>query len=589
MEGEESIEGNGDVYTSLSSSPASGNMKPPLVSSRRKGGIFWRKGMSMEEEDFGSLLHGSDPLMVELNRLENEVRDKDRDLMEAQSEIRALKLTERAKEKALDEVTEELDKISDKFQASEISLENKNLEIKRINEEKREALAAQFAAEATLRRVHASQKDEDTQPLEAVLSPLEAEIKLLKQEVANLQDDNKALERLTKTKEAALLEAEKEVHSAKIKASFVDDLLNRNQELVKQNDICQEEYKILDKMHRQKVAEVEKLGKTVHELEESLLSGASAANAVRDYQRQVSELKGEKKTLQRTLSRVKVTENRVAVVAANDWKDANDKVMPVKQWLEERRFLMAEMQQLRDKLFATEHAVKIEAQLKERFQSRLRVIEDSVKSSILRSNGNPKFTSIGIRCGMISSNTTSSKNPSPRQSTSALRNVKEVSRSFDGGNSSKKYLFRNETFQGTFNKKFLLDDVDDKVEIDDLSINVVKEVDDKPLSPAVDVNNDSVPGVLHDLLQKEVVALRRACIEKEQGLKDKSSSIEMLTRKVDTLNKAMEVEGKKSLREKTAMVKEMEAIRSEKDKELKARRLKGGAGSFRNREETSKK
>lgn len=53
----------------------------------------------------------------------------------------------------------------------------------------------------------------------------------------------------------------------------------------------QEEYKILDKMHRQKVAEVEKLGKTVHELEESLLSGASAANAVRDYQRQVSELK----------------------------------------------------------------------------------------------------------------------------------------------------------------------------------------------------------------------------------------------------------------------------------------------------------
>jgi hypothetical protein len=24
---------------------------------------------------------------------------------------------------------------------------------------------------------------------------------------------------------------------------------------------------------------------------------------------------------------------------ANEWKDANDKVMPVKQWLEERRFL----------------------------------------------------------------------------------------------------------------------------------------------------------------------------------------------------------------------------------------------------------
>lgn len=55
--------------------------------------------------------------------------------------------------------------------------------------------------------------------------------------------------------------------------------------------MSQEEYKILDKMHRQKVAEVEKLSQSVRELEEALLSGAAAANAVRDYQRQVSELK----------------------------------------------------------------------------------------------------------------------------------------------------------------------------------------------------------------------------------------------------------------------------------------------------------
>lgn len=44
-------------------------------------------------------------------------------------------------------------------------------------------------------------------------------------------------------------------------------------------------------MHRQKVADVEKLSQTVHELEEALLLGAAAANAVRDYQRQVNELK----------------------------------------------------------------------------------------------------------------------------------------------------------------------------------------------------------------------------------------------------------------------------------------------------------
>lgn len=54
--------------------------------------------------------------------------------------------------------------------------------------------------------------------------------------------------------------------------------------------IFQEENKILDKMHRQKVAEVEKLTQTVRELEEAVLAGGAAANAVRDYQRKVQEM-----------------------------------------------------------------------------------------------------------------------------------------------------------------------------------------------------------------------------------------------------------------------------------------------------------
>ena len=58
-----------------------------------------------------------------------------------------------------------------------------NLEAKKINDEKKAALAAQFAAEATLRRVHAAQKDEDMPPIEAILAPLEAELKLARQEV----------------------------------------------------------------------------------------------------------------------------------------------------------------------------------------------------------------------------------------------------------------------------------------------------------------------------------------------------------------------------------------------------------------------
>ena len=45
--------------------------------------------------------------------------------------------------------------------------------------------------------------------------------------------------------------------------------------------------------------------------------------------------------MEREVARAKVTANRVATVVANEWKDANDKVMPVKQWLEERKFFQA--------------------------------------------------------------------------------------------------------------------------------------------------------------------------------------------------------------------------------------------------------
>lgn len=54
--------------------------------------------------------------------------------------------------------------------------------------------------------------------------------------------------------------------------------------------VAQEENKILDRLHRQKVAEVEKLSQTVRELEEAVLQGGAAANAVRDYQRKFQEM-----------------------------------------------------------------------------------------------------------------------------------------------------------------------------------------------------------------------------------------------------------------------------------------------------------
>ncbi|KAK8314444.1 hypothetical protein V6Z12_D01G172100 [Gossypium hirsutum] len=509
------------------------------------------------DNEFITLLHGSDPVKVELNRLENEVRDKDRELGEAQAEIKALRMSERQREKAVEELTDELLRMEEKLKLTESLLESKNLEIKKINDEKKASMAAQFAAEATLRRVHAAQKDDDMPPIEAILAPLEAELKLARQEIAKLQDDNKALDRLTKSKEAALLEAERTVQVALAKASMVDDLQNKNQELMKQIEICQEENKILDKMHRQKVAEVEKLTQTVRELEEAVLAGGAAANAVRDYQRKVQEMNEERKTLDRELARAKVTANRVATVVANEWKDANDKVMPVKQWLEERRFLQGEMQQLRDKLAITERTAKSEAQLKEKYQLRLKVLEESLRGS---SNSLSRSTS-DVR--------SMSNGPSRRQSL-VLKHAKGTSKSFDGGTRSleRAKLLLNGTGSNTsFNQP------------SDRTKESEAQNDEKPTDFQPVHTEDNVPGVLYDLLQKEVIALRKAGHEKDQSLKDKDDAIEMLAKKVETLTKAMEVEAKKMRREVAAMEKEVAAMRVEKEHENRVKRFGNSKGS----------
>ncbi|CAN6872932.1 unnamed protein product [Brassica oleracea] len=539
-----------------------------------------------------TLLHGSDPVKVELNRLENEVRDKGRELGEAHAEIKALRLSERQREKAVEELTEELAKLGEKLKLTESILQSKNLEIKKINEEKKASMAAQFAAEATLRRVHAAQKDDDMPPIEAILAPLEAELKLARSEIRKLQEDNsnRALDRLTKSKEAALLDAERTVEGALAKAAMVDDLQNKNQELMKQIEICQEENKIIDKMHRQKVAEVEKLTQTVRELEEAVLAGGATANAVRDYQRKVQEMNEERKTLDRELARAKVTANRVATVVANEWKDGNDKVMPVKQWLEERRFLQGEMQQLRDKLAITDRAAKSEAQLKEKFQQRLKVLEETLKGTSSSSsttttrnlsetrsmsNGPSRRQSLGGSDNLQrlpSNGSFPKKAPSFQMrhslsinSTSVLKNAKGTSKSFDGGTRS---LDRGKALlNGPGNYSF------NKASSDESKDSEEKPQSENPAAAAAAASEDSVPRVLYDLLQKEVVSLRKTSHEKDQSLKDKDDAIEMLARKVETLTKAMDVEAKKMRREVAAMEKEVAAMRVEKDQDNRAKRF----------------
>ncbi|KAG0564510.1 hypothetical protein KC19_8G116200 [Ceratodon purpureus] len=580
--------------------------------------------------DLMNHFNGSDPVRLELTRLENEVRDKNRGLAEAQAEIKSLRLSDRLKQKAVDELSEELEKVDEKLKSTLVLLDNKNLEVKKINDDKKAAVAAQNAAEATVRRVQAAQKDNDLPSLEVILAPLEAELKVARHEISKLQDTNRALDRLTKSKEAALLDAERTIKAAEAKAAMVDDLQNRNQELLKQIEICQEENKILDKMHRSKVNEVEKLSATIRDLEEAVLAGGAAVNAARDFQRQVHELMEGKRTLERELARAKISANRVASVVANDWKDENEKVMPVKQWLEERRFLQGEMQQLREKLVSAEKTAKTEAQLKEKVQLRLKVLEEGLKagngtlrrptveakrSSSVTSNGNarkPSGTEEGAKVLANGSRTRRSAVSQLRAMTGPIvKNGRLTSKSFDGGRSDGRSFdpgplpvmkpFTNGFEEVRTGRKSVSPAVSASIKPVNSEPPSPKPASPEPGSPereeataaakqrveagsvaestgsaedtCSETVNDTVSGVLYDMLQKEVISLRKASQEKDQSLKDKDNAIEMLSRKVDTLSKAMEVEAKKMRREVTVMEKEVAAMRVDKDQERRTRRL----------------
>ncbi|KAF5771714.1 putative microtubule-associated protein [Helianthus annuus] len=496
-----------------------------------------------EIDDIINHMHGSDPVRFELNRLENQLRDKDRELGDAYTEIKALKYQEHLKDKAVEELNDELNKVDEKLKTTESLLESKNLEIKKLNDEKKQALSAQYAAEATLRRVHAAQKDDEMPLIEAIIAPLEAELKSVKMELSKLQDDNKALDRLSKSKEIALLEADRTIEMAMMKASMVDDLQNKNQELMKQIEMCQEENRILDKMNRQKVSEVEKLTQTVCELEEAVLAAGATANAVRDYERKMQEINEEKKILDRELARAKISANRVAVVVANEWKDADSKVMPVKQWLEERRILQGEMQHLKDKLTVAERTAKAEAQLKEKYRLRFKVLEERFKSSS------------GKNISYATPERTTSNARSQRQS---LGGVENLSRSPSCRLSSRK-LLKNPSASSKVH------DCSKLVDSDKPFPNGDDHADEKDKSKSK--SEDFVSGMLYDMLQKEVLNLQKACHQKDQNLKEKENTIETLARNVETLNRAMEVESKKTRREIAAMEKELAAVRVDKGRD----------------------
>ncbi|XWS18089.1 hypothetical protein CRYUN_Cryun32bG0011900 [Craigia yunnanensis] len=535
--------------------------------------------MMGHEELFGgeelSLAH-PDPVVLELTRLQNQLKEKERELGAAQAEIKALRATEALKDKAIEEFRSEVQKLDEKHRVTENLLQHKNLEIKRLTNEKKEALAAQFAAEATLRRVHANQKDDDDVSIESVIAPLEAEIKMYKNEIAILHEDKRALERLSKSKESALLEAERILRSALERALIVEE----------------------------KVLEVEKLSQTIQELEEAILAGGAAANSIRDYRRQISELHGEKRTLERELARVKVSANRVATVVANEWKDENDKVMPVKQWLEDRRLLQAEMQRLKDKLAVAERTAKAEAQLKDKFKLRLKILEDGLKhvsSFSVNPNascGTPKPEKSNNILGFLTSSGGLKKRSTsqPRASTisgssllqrpivetekaNANTRIKQASslkkRAASGENMLRKNLWTSRCKVADSSEK---ENEEMKVNTDS---NIHKdggaEIKNNGGSNERTENTgnadcnaeDIVSGFLYDRLQKEVINLRKFCEAKDSSLNAKDEEIKMLVKKFEAFSRAMEVESKRVKREAVAKEKEDGSAKMDDTKKIK--------------------
>ncbi|KAF9625240.1 hypothetical protein IFM89_020826, partial [Coptis chinensis] len=293
-------------------------------------------------------------------------------------------------------------------------------------------------------------------------------------------------------------------------------------------------------------------------------------NEVRDKDRELAEANAEIKALRlserlREKAVEEVSQIAVAVVVANEWKDANDKVMPVRQWLEDRRFMQGEMQQLRDKLSIAERTARSEAQLKEKYQLRLKVLEEGLRTPSTSNNrsitegrsvstGRSRRQSLGGADSFVKSASngflakrmpSSQSRPSISSGSSTLlKHGKNPSKSFDGGPRS--FDRGRVLFNGTVPNSSLNTSSEGTGDGEASKANLDEKLSEVP---AVG-QKDSVSGLLYDMLQKE-----------------------MLAKKVETLTKAMDVEAKKMRREVAAMEKEVASIRVEKDHENRAKRL----------------
>lgn len=112
-------------------------------------------------------------------------------------------------------------------------------------------------------------------------------------------------------------------------------------------------------------------------------------------------------------------------------------------------------------------------------------------------------------------------------SSTVLKHAKGTSKSFDGGSRS---LDRSKVLLNGTGPNFKLSQSCDGAKDSEAQSNTWKESqDEKPSDLQTTETEDMVPGLLYDLLQKEVVALRKSSHEKDQSLKDKDDAIEVVS------------------------------------------------------------
>ncbi|CAL5199610.1 unnamed protein product [Lathyrus oleraceus] len=140
----------------------------------------------------------SDPIVLEINHLQNQFKEKVKELTTCQNEIKAFKVTESLKDKAIEKLRSEASKLDERVRLVEDHLKQKNLDMKKLRDEKKEALAEKYAAEATLRRVHANQKNEDYVPIHNSVIANGATANIVRdyqRQIFELQEEKRTLER----------------------------------------------------------------------------------------------------------------------------------------------------------------------------------------------------------------------------------------------------------------------------------------------------------------------------------------------------------------------------------------------------------